>query len=129
MAHVHRSQEATHLPLPSDGCKILVTNSMVSHELASSAYSVRVAQCAQAVQAIASHTGKPRKSLREVMSSHVLQLAHFFFLGWLACDPLDGIKTERCNTSQETDHYVRCSSARASLLAAIRLCIDRSMVY
>ncbi|MBV8571829.1 MAG: galactokinase [Acidobacteriaceae bacterium] len=59
-----RSLEHDYVPLPQD-VDIVAVNSMVKHELGTSAYRDRVAECAAAVEAVR-HTGHDVKSLRDV---------------------------------------------------------------
>jgi len=67
-----RSLDSEIVPLPA-GVEIIAVNSMMKHELATTAYRQRVAECAAAVQAIQQH--KPCvQSLRDVTAAEVTEL-------------------------------------------------------
>ena len=59
-----------HVPLPVD-VKIVVCNSGVKRALAQSEYKVRLKQCRQAVDVIATRSGRELKSLRDVLPSDI----------------------------------------------------------
>ncbi|EKX49022.1 hypothetical protein GUITHDRAFT_46286, partial [Guillardia theta CCMP2712] len=66
-----RSLETVAVPLGSGDMKVLVTNSMVKHDLHGSEYPARVRQCKESLEAIKKHFGVEKAFLRDVSKEEV----------------------------------------------------------